>query len=64
MLQVDSNETNGENASWELRKNASCCFEQIQEAAPHKTAAIQPLNSHLLNHTNKQNKIYWEWMEK
>ena len=35
---------------WELHKNATFCFEQILEAAPHKTAAVEPLTSHLTNH--------------
>ena len=30
-------------ARWKLQKNATCCFEQILEAASHKTAAVQPL---------------------
>ena len=27
-----------------------CCFEKIQEVAPHKTAAVRPLPSHLTDH--------------
>ena len=41
----------GEKARWELHKNATCCFEQILEATPNKTAAVQPLTSHLKGHS-------------
>ena len=34
-----------EKARWELHKDAVCCFEQILEAAPHKTAIVRPLTS-------------------
>ena len=30
---MNANETHGEKAKWEPNKNASCCFEQIQEVA-------------------------------
>ena len=36
---LDSNKTFGEKARWEIHKITTCCFEQILEAAPHKTAA-------------------------
>ena len=32
---------------WELHKDTVYCFEQILEAAPNKTAVLQPLTSHL-----------------
>ena len=51
------NETLPEKARWELQKHAACCFEQILEAAPHKTAAIQPLHFHLTNNPSKTSKI-------
>ena len=38
-----------------LHKDAACCFEQILEAAPYKTA-VQPLTSHLTNHSSKTKK--------
>ena len=44
------NETSGEIARWEQYKNAACYLEQILEAAPYKTAAVQPLTSHLTRH--------------
>ena len=34
-------------AKQELHKNAVCCLEQILEATPNKTAAVQPITSHL-----------------
>ena len=37
--------THGEKARLELHKNAMCCFEQILEAVPHKTAALRALIS-------------------
>ena len=49
MHQVDANKTLREKAKWELRKNATCCFEQILEATAHKTATVQPLISNLKN---------------
>ena len=32
------------------------CFKQILEAVPYKTAAVQPLTSHLTNHPSKTSK--------
>ena len=40
-------------AWWKLYKNATCCFEQIQEVAPHKTASAWPTASHLKNHPSR-----------
>ena len=42
MHHLDSNEKHEVKARWEHHKNATCCFEQILEAAPHKTATVQP----------------------
>ena len=39
----------GEKARSELHY----CFEQILETTPHKTAAVQPLTSHLKNHLRR-----------
>ena len=39
-------------------KNVICCFEQILKKVPYKTAAVQPLISHL-----KTNKTCWELQE-
>ena len=43
----DPNEMHSEKANKTLRKNATCSFEQILEGKNHKTAASQPLSSHL-----------------
>ena len=42
-----------EKARWELHMNDTFCSEQVLEAAPHKTVAIQHLSSHLTSHPNK-----------
>ena len=64
MHHLYSNETHGEKVTWELHKNVMCCFEQILEAASHKTAVVWLLNSHLTSHTSKMNKTYWALLEK
>ena len=51
-------------AQWELHKNAKCHFEEVLEAAPYKTAAVQPLISHLANDLRKTSKTYWTLPEK
>ena len=48
---MDANKTHREKARWELHKNAMYNSEQILEATPHKTAAVQPLTSHFKNYT-------------
>ena len=54
---MDSNQTLGEKVRWEPRKDTVCCFEQILEAAPHKTSAVQPITPpHLANHPIKTGK--------
>ena len=54
----------GEKARWELHKNAVCWFEQILEAAPHKTAAARPRISNLRIHPSKTNKTWRTLLEK
>ena len=39
-------------------------FEQILEASPDKTAAVQPLIPHLTNHPRKMNKTCWSLLGK
>ena len=56
MHQVNFNETSTAKATWELHKNSRCCFEQIQEAAPHKTAAVRSLTSHFKNYPKTNTK--------
>ena len=63
MHDLDSNEKYGEKARLELHKSVASCFEQIQVAAPHKTATLRPLASHLTNHpinTNKTRRLQME----
>ena len=47
-----------------MRTTQRCYIEQILEAAPHKTAAVQLLISHLTNHTNKMSKTCWVLQKK
>ena len=45
---------------FDLYKDTLCCFEQILEASPLKTAAVRLLSSHLTNHSIKINKTHKE----
>ena len=45
MHQLESNEKNGEKASQELHRMATCCFQQIPEVTSHKTVSLRPLNA-------------------
>ena len=56
MHHIDTYKTHGGKSRWDLPKNATCCFEQILEATPHKTAVAWPLTSNLKNHPCKMNK--------
>ena len=42
---MDANETYGEKAWRQLHKNAASNIEQVMEPAPHKAAAVRPLNT-------------------
>ena len=64
MHYMDTNKTHGEKARWKLQKNATCCFEQILEATPHKIAAVWPLSAHLKNHPSKMDKTCRTELEK
>ena len=59
MYCLNSNETPGEKAWWELHKNAMCCFEQILGEGSHKTATVRPPAFYLTNHPNNPNKTCW-----
>ena len=61
MHYLDSNKMYGEKARWEVNKNATCCFEQILEAALHQKAAVWPLISHLINHPVRWTRHAWHW---
>ena len=45
-----------EKPRWELYKDATCCFKQILEASPSKTAAVGPFTAYLTNHPSKTSK--------
>ena len=49
---MDANETDGEKAWQQLRKNAATNIEQVLEAAPNKAASVRPPTTH---HENYQN---------
>ena len=39
---MDTNKTAGEEARWQLHKNAACNPEQVLAATPHKTPTVRP----------------------
>ena len=51
-------------ARWEQYKNATSYFEQILEAAPHKTIDVRPFTSNLKNYPSKMNKMCGTLLEK
>ena len=53
---MDTHKIYREKARWELHNNGIHHLEQILEVAPHKTAAVRPLMSHLKNYSTKMNK--------
>ena len=57
MHHLGAYKTHGKKAKWEICKNATCCFEQILKVTPHKTAAVQPLTSYLINHPFSTGKV-------
>ena len=40
---IAANNADGRKVRGKLHKDAVCCFEQVLEATPHKTAAVHPL---------------------
>ena len=46
MHYMDANLTYGEKTWRQLHKNTASNIEQVQEAAPHKAAAVRPLTTH------------------
>ena len=46
MHYMDANLTYGEKVWQKLHKNAASNIEQVQEATPHKAAAIRPPTTH------------------
>ena len=49
---MDADSVYGKKAWRQLHKNAVSYTEQILEATPHKTAAVQPPTSHLKTYLN------------
>ena len=47
MHHMDADKTYWEKARYELYKNATSYFQQIQEETPHETKVVWPLTSHL-----------------
>ena len=64
MHHSDFNETLEVKSKWKLRKDVACYFEQILEAAPYKTAVVQPFISYPANHQRKANKTCWAILKK
>ena len=59
---LDFNEMLRQKARWELYKDSAYCFEKIQKTAPYKIAFVQPITSHLTNHSSKNkliNDVLW-----
>ena len=52
MHYMDANETDGEKGWRQLNKNAANNIEQVQEATPHKAAALQPPITHHQDYPN------------
>ena len=56
---LDFNKIPEEKTKYEQHKDVMCCLEEILEATPHKTTAIQPLISYLTNIPSKRNSNTW-----
>ena len=50
MHHMDANKTYGEKTWQQLHKNAESCIEEVLEATPHKTTAVQPPTTHHKNY--------------
>ena len=49
---MDSNKTAGEEARWQLHKNAVSNLEQVLVATPHKTRTVRPPASYHKNYSS------------
>ena len=49
---------------FERHKHAACCFDQILEGEPYKTAAVQLFTFYLTKQTSKTGNTYWTLLEK
>ena len=54
----------GEKAWQQLHKNVASCIEQVLEATPDKTAAVQLPTTHHENYQSKMNQICGTLLEK
>ena len=52
MHYMDANKSTGEEARWQLHKNARCNPEQVLAATPHKTPAVRPLTPYHENYSS------------
>ena len=52
MHYMDSNKMAGEEARWQLHKNAASNLEQVLAAAPHKTPTVRPPASYHENYSS------------
>ena len=52
MHYMDSNKTAGEEARWQLHKNAASKVEQVLAATPHKTPTVRPSASYHENYSS------------
>ena len=56
----DSNKTAGEEARWQLHKNAASNLEQVLAATPHKTPTVRPPASYYENYSSCTNQTCWD----
>ena len=64
MHYLDSNKTAGEEARWQLHKNAASNLEQVLAATPHKAPTIRPPASHHENYPSQTNHTCRTLLEK
>ena len=57
---MDANEMHREKTRWELHKNAASYLEQIPEATPHETTAVQPHTTYFKSYPSNMNKTLLE----
>ena len=65
MHYMDANQTDEKKKAWQQRHtNAASNIEQVQEATPHKAAAVRPPTTHHENYQNNTNQTYGTLLEK
>ena len=55
---MDANKTAGEEARWQLHKNAACNPEQVLAATPHKTPTVRPPAPYHENYSSLTNQTW------